>query len=265
MLSAELIIALLTLATLEIVLGVDNLVFISIAVGRLPKEQRPKARRFGLALACGTRILLLVALAKLARLDDTHMRLFAAFGKVISLRDLIMIGGGVFLLIKGAMEIRDALYSDPPDPEGKSAAAFMLVIFQIAIIDIVFSLDSVITAVGMVRSIPVMIAAIVLAVLVMLFASNPVGDFIDRNPTIRMLALAFIMLIGVVLIGEGIDVHIPRGYIYFAMAFSAVVEVLNLIARREKSRRYRRRAEDNPRPLEDASKGDASTSAGRVS
>jgi len=244
MISGELIIALLTLATLEIVLGVDNLVFISIAVGRLPKEQRPRARRFGLVLACGTRILLLVALAHMARMDDTHLRLFSAFGKVISLRDLIMIGGGVFLLIKGAMEIKDAIYSEPTDPDQQNAAAFLLVIFQIAIIDIVFSLDSVITAVGMVRSIPVMIAAIVLAVLVMLFASNPVGNFIDRNPTIRMLALAFIMMIGVVLIGEGIDLHIPRGYIYFAMAFSAAVEVLNLIAKREKGRRYRRRAED---------------------
>ena len=249
MLSIELIVALLTLATLEIVLGVDNLVFISIAVGRLPKEQRPSARRFGLVLACGTRILLLVALAEMARMDDTHMRLFNAFGRVISLRDLIMIGGGVFLLIKGAMEIRDAVYAEPVEPEAQSAGAFLLVIFQIAIIDIVFSLDSVITAVGMVRSIPVMIAAIVLAVLVMLFASNPVGNFIDRNPTIRMLALAFILMIGVVLIGEGFDIHIPRGYIYFAMAFSGVVEVLNLMVKREKGRRYRRRAEDNPQPL----------------
>jgi len=251
MLSAELLIALLTLSTLEIVLGVDNLVFISLAVGRLPKEQRPRARRFGLALACVTRIGLLVVLAQMARMDDTHLRLFTAFGKVISLRDLIMIGGGIFLLIKGAMEIRDAIFSEPAEPATDSTAArFALVIIQIAIIDIVFSLDSVITAVGMVRNIPVMIAAIILAVLVMLFASNPVGDFIDRNPTIRMLALAFIMMIGVVLIGEGTDVHIPRGYIYFAMAFSAIVELLNLRAKREKARRYRRRAEDQARALE---------------
>ncbi len=252
MLDAELLIALLTLSTLEIVLGADNLVFISIAVGRLPKEQRPRARRFGLALACGTRILLLVALAHMARLDDTHLRLFTAFGKVISLRDLIMIGGGVFLLIKGTMEIRDAIFSDPQEPEPDSTAGkFMLVIVQIAIIDIVFSLDSVITAVGMVRNIPIMIAAIVLAVLVMIFASNPVGDFIDNNPTIRMLALAFIMLIGVVLIGEGVDVHIPRGYIYFGMAFSAAVEVLNLKAKGEKTRRFRRRATDAARAPQD--------------
>jgi predicted tellurium resistance membrane protein TerC len=252
MTSVELLVALLTLSTLEIVLGVDNLVFISIAVGRLPHELRPKARRFGLALACVTRIALLVVLAEMARLDDTHLRLFTIMGKVISLRDVIMIGGGVFLLIKGAMEIRDAIYSDPREPEGDATAAkFLLVIVQIAIIDIVFSLDSVITAVGMVRNIPVMVAAIVLAVLVMIFASNPVGEFIDRNPTIRMLALAFIMLIGVVLVGEGIDVHIQRAYIYFAMGFSAAVEILNLQAKREKGRRYRRRAEDQAAHFKD--------------
>jgi predicted tellurium resistance membrane protein TerC len=244
-------IALLTLSTLEIVLGVDNLVFISIAVGRLPQAQHSRARRIGLALACGTRILLLLVLAHLARLDDTHGRLFALFGQTISIRDLIMIGGGIFLLVKGAMEIHGAITSDPPGPASNQAAAsFFWVIAQIAIIDIVFSLDSVITAVGMVRNIPVMVAAIVLAVAVMLFASNPVGEFIDRNPTIRMLALAFIMLVGVVLIGEGFDLRIPRGYIYFAMAFSAVVETLNLIAKREKRRRYSRRAEDYKSPRE---------------
>ncbi len=188
--SVELLIALLTLSTLEIVLGVDNLVFISIAVGRLPKTQRPRARRVGLALACVTRIALLVTLAHLARLDDTHLKLFTAFGKIISVRDLIMIGGGLFLLVKGAMEIWDAIFSEPEEAQGEaSASSFWWVIAQIALIDIVFSLDSVITAVGMVRNIPVMVAAIILAVAVMLFASNPVGDFIDRNPTIRMLAL----------------------------------------------------------------------------
>jgi predicted tellurium resistance membrane protein TerC len=242
--SVELLIALLTLSTLEIVLGVDNLVFISIAVGRLPKTQRPRARRLGLALACGTRIALLVTLAHLARLDDTHMKLFTAFGKIISVRDLIMIGGGLFLLVKGAMEIWDAIFSEPEEVQGEiSAASFWWVIAQIALIDIVFSLDSVITAVGMVRNIPVMVAAIILAVAVMLFASNPVGDFIDRNPTIRMLALAFIMLVGVMLIGEGIDVPIARAYIYFGMGFSAIVEVLNNLARRQrKKRKARRRA-----------------------
>ena len=242
---AELIIALLTLSTLEIVLGVDNLVFISIAVGRLPHAQRPNARRIGLIFACATRILLLLVLAHMARLDDTHLKLFTIFGQIISARDLIMIGGGVFLLVKGTMEIYDAIYSVGESAHGESkAASFAWVIAQIAVIDIVFSLDSVITAVGMVRSIPVMIGAIVLAVLVMLFASNPVGEFIDRNPTIRMLALAFIMLIGVVLIGEGLDIHIPRGYIYFAMAFSAVVETLNLLAKRERRRHKRERETD---------------------
>ncbi len=243
-LSAELLIALLTLSTLEIVLGVDNLVFISIAVGRLPKTQRPRARRIGLVLACGTRILLLITLAHLARLDDTHMKLFTVGGKIISVRDLIMIGGGLFLLVKGAMEIWDAIFSEPEQAPGKvDAATFVWVIAQIALIDIVFSLDSVITAVGMVRNIPVMVAAIILAVAVMLFASNPVGDFIDRNPPIRMLALAFIMLVGVMLVCEGVDITIPRAYIYFGMGFSAVVETLNLIARRErKKRKARRRA-----------------------
>jgi predicted tellurium resistance membrane protein TerC len=240
----QLLVALLTLSTLEIVLGVDNLVFISIAVGRLPHHMRPRARRWGLALACITRIGLLLVLAHLAALDDKHMRLFTLFQQPISIRDLIMIGGGVFLLVKGSMEIHDAIYAaaQPPPTKDAAAAAFLWVILQIAIIDIVFSLDSVITAVGMVRNIPVMVAAIILAVLVMLFASNPVGDFIDRNPTIRMLALAFILLVGVVLIGEGFDVHIPRPYIYFAMAFSAVVEGLNLLAKRQR-RLYRKQRE----------------------
>jgi predicted tellurium resistance membrane protein TerC len=239
-------IALFTLSTLEIVLGVDNLVFISIAVGRLPLEQHSRARRIGLAMACLTRIALLLVLAHLALLDDTHARLFAMFGQIISVRDLIMIGGGIFLLVKGAMEIHDAIYSEPQVPPTKnSTSSFIFVIAQIALIDIVFSLDSVITAVGMVRNIPVMVAAIVLAVAVMLFASNPVGEFIDRHPTIRMLALAFIMLVGVALIGEGLDIHISRGYIYFAMAFSAVVEILNLLAKRQRRKRKRERATDH--------------------
>jgi predicted tellurium resistance membrane protein TerC len=238
----ELLAALLTLSTLEIVLGVDNLVFISIAVGRLPLTQRPNARRLGLALACVTRIMLLLVLAHFARMDDTHMALFHVFGRIISVRDLVMIGGGVFLLVKGAMEIHDAIYSEPQQPSStRTASAFLIVIGQIALIDIVFSLDSVITAVGMVRNIPVMVAAIVLAVIVMIFASNPVGEFIDRNPPIRMLALAFILLVGVVLIGEGIDIQIPRAYIYFAMGFSAAVEGLNLVAKKHRKRRKRER------------------------
>lgn len=228
---AELWIALLTLSTLEIVLGVDNLVFISIAVSRLPAEQRALARKLGLAFACLTRIALLITLAYFARMDDKHMPLFTLFGKVISVRDLILGGGGVFLVVKGIMEIADAIRGKHVEVvAGAAAAGFAWVIAQIAIIDIVFSIDSVITAVGMVRSIPVMIGAIVLAVAVMLFASTPVGNFIDNNPAIRMLALAFIVLIGIVLIAECIDVHIPRAYIYGSMAFSAIVEVLNLWA-----------------------------------
>jgi predicted tellurium resistance membrane protein TerC len=247
LISGEILIALLTLSGLEIVLGVDNLVFISIAVGRLPREMHSRARRIGLTMACLTRIALLIVLAHLARLDDTHMRLFTAFGQIISVRDLIMIGGGIFLIVKGAMEIYDAIFGEPQEKTMSSSATFALVIAQIALIDIVFSLDSVITAVGMVRNIPVMVAAIILAVAVMLFASDPVGEFIDNNPTIRMLALAFIMLVGVMLIGEGIDVHIPRVYLYFAMAFSGVVEVLNLAAKRERRRRRRQRETDHTR------------------
>ncbi|MBS0582948.1 MAG: TerC family protein [Proteobacteria bacterium] len=229
--NAELWIALFTLSTLEIVLGVDNLVFISIAVSRLPVEQRALARKLGLAFACLTRIGLLITLAYFARMDDKHMPLFSLFGKVISVRDLILGGGGIFLIVKGAMEIVDAIRGKHSEAIVHTAAAgFAWVIAQIAIIDIVFSIDSVITAVGMVRNIPVMVAAIILAVAVMLFASNPVGEFIDNNPAIRMLALAFIVLIGIVLVAESLDIHIPRAYIYGSMAFSAIVEVLNLLA-----------------------------------
>jgi len=235
-LDAELWIALFTLSTLEIVLGVDNLVFISIAVSRLPAEQRALARKVGLAFACLTRIALLVTLAHFARMDDKHMPLFSLFGKVISVRDLILGGGGVFLIVKGIMEIVDAIRGKHTETVANTAAAsFAWVIAQIAIIDIVFSIDSVITAVGMVRNIPVMVGAIVLAVAVMLFASNPVGEFIDNNPAIRMLALAFIVLIGIVLVGECLDVHIPRAYIYGSMAFSAIVEVLNLLAAKKQN------------------------------
>ncbi|MBU6200039.1 MAG: TerC family protein [Xanthomonadaceae bacterium] len=247
-LQGELLIALLTLSTLEIVLGVDNLVFISIAVGRLPEARRSLARRLGLSFACLTRIALLLVLAHLARMDDTHAPLFHLGAQIISVRDLIMTGGGVFLLVKGSMEIHEAIYGVAQPPSANAAmAAFVWVIVQIALIDIVFSLDSVITAVGMVRNIPVMVAAIVLAVLVMIFAADPVGEFIDNNPTIRMLALAFIMMIGVMLIGEGFAIHIPRGYIYFAMAFSAVVELLNLAVKRQKKKHLKRRADDSGR------------------
>ena len=244
-------IALLTLSTLEIVLGVDNLVFIAIAVGKLPPAQRPRARRLGLAFACLTRIALLLSIAHLARMDDSIAGLFTVFDKRISVRDLVLILGGLFLVIKGAMEIHEAVDDDGGEASGKAPSAFMLVIVQIAILDIVFSLDSVITAVGMVDNIPVMIAAIILAVLVMIFAANPIGDFIDRHPTVKMLALAFLILVGIALVVDGFDLHIPRGYLYFAMAFSAAVESLNLLARRQRRRRKDDRDDDRRDQRED--------------
>jgi len=240
-------IALLTLSTLEIVLGVDNLVFISIAVGGLPHERRSSARRIGLAFACVTRILLLLSLAHLARMDDRTSSLFHLFGQIISIRDLVLIGGGIFLVVKGVMEILDAVGEESQEISGRrGSATFGMVIAQIALIDIVFSLDSVITAVGMVNILPVMVAAIILAVLVMIFIADPIGEFIDRNPTIKMLALAFIILVGVALICDGLGVHIARGYLYFAMAFSAAVESLNLLARRRRRQRKERMSQQGP-------------------
>ena len=243
----QLWIALLTLSTLEIVLGVDNLVFISIAVSELPPARRSAARRIGLAFACVTRILLLLSLAHLARMDDRTSGLFRMFGQVISIRDLVLIGGGIFLVVKGVMEIWETLTEDPPEPgAGHPTASFALVIAQIALIDIVFSLDSVITAVGMVNLLPAMVGAIVLAVLVMIFVADPIGNFIDGNPSIKMLALAFIILVGAVLLFDGIGVHVGRGYLYFAMAFSAAVESLNLLAKRRRRQRRARAAPPSP-------------------
>lgn len=229
--STDIWLALLTLSALEIVLGVDNLVFISIAVSKLPPERRPWARKFGLALACVTRIALLLSLAYLARMGGT---LISVFGNDLSTRDLVLIGGGLFLLVKGTMEIHDAVEGreQGEDIDTRPSAVFGYVIAQIAIIDIVFSLDSVITAVGMVQYVPVMVAAIVIAVAVMILASNPIGDFIDKHPTVKMLALSFLILVGVALIADGFGFHIPRGYLYFAMAFSAGVEALNMVSGR---------------------------------
>ncbi|CTP88669.1 hypothetical protein A6R71_07310 [Xanthomonas translucens pv. arrhenatheri] len=222
---------LLTLSALEIVLGIDNLVFISIAVGKLPEARRPAARKFGIAVACLTRIALLVSLAFLARMQG---ELFSVAGMGISVRDLVLIVGGVFLLVKGTKEIREMITGgEDADPTtSKASGVFWMVIAQIAVIDIVFSLDSVITAVGMSQHIPVMVAAVLLAVAVMLLAANPLGRFIDANPTVKMLALAFILMIGVVLILDGLDVHVPKPYIYTAMGFSVLVEWLNLLMRR---------------------------------
>ena len=223
---------LVTLSALEIVLGIDNLVFISIAVGRLPEAQRPLARKFGIAVACITRILLLVMLAFLARMEED---LFVLFGMGISIRDIVLIVGGAFLLVKGTLEIRDLIGGgEDEDPRTtKSSSVFWVVIAQIAVIDIVFSLDSVITAVGIAKHIPIMVFAILLAVAIMLLAANPLGKFIDDNPTVKMLALAFILLVGAVLVLDGLGTHVPKPYIYFAMAFSVLVEWLNLLMRRK--------------------------------
>ena len=229
-------ITLVTLSAIEIVLGIDNLVFISIAVSKLPYAQRDRARRLGIAVACITRIALLLTLAWLAGLTTD---LFTVLGQGISVRDLVLILGGAFLVVKGVMEIRDSIVGEheSEDVHTKPLASFWMVIAQIAVIDIVFSLDSVIAAVGMANQRAVMVSAILLAVGVMLLASKPLGRFIDENPTIKMLALAFIVLVGGYLVLEGFDLHISKGYIYGAMGFSAVVEVLNLVARRRAARR----------------------------
>jgi predicted tellurium resistance membrane protein TerC len=228
-------ITLITLSSIEIVLGIDNLVFISIAVSKLPYAQRERARKFGIAVACLTRIGLLLTLAWLAGLTHDVFRLF---GQGISVRDLVLIVGGAFLVVKGAAEIRDLIIGEPEseDVHTRPAASFMAVIAQIAVIDIVFSLDSVIAAVGMADQTIIMVVAILAAVAVMLLASKPLGEFIDRNPTVKMLALAFIVLVGLYLVADGFEHHVPKAYIYGAMGFSALVEALNLAARRRAQR-----------------------------
>jgi predicted tellurium resistance membrane protein TerC len=218
-------IALLTLTVLEIVLGIDNIIFISILVGKLAKEQQPKARRLGLALAMFLRIGLLASIAWMAQLTSP---LFHVLGKGISGRDLILLAGGLFLLTKATREIHEKLEGEEGEASARVAARFAAVIVQILLLDIVFSLDSVITAVGMASHLSIMIAAVVIAVGVMMFAAGPIGDFVARHPTIKMLALAFLLLIGMSLLAEGLGQHIPKGYIYFAMAFSVFVEFLNL-------------------------------------
>ena len=232
-------ITLVTLSAIEIVLGIDNLVFISIAVSKLPPHQREVARKFGIAVACITRILLLLTLAWLAGLTSD---LFTLFGQGISVRDLVLILGGVFLLVKGTKEILELVKGEPDseDVHTRPAASFAGVIAQIAVIAIVFSLDSVIAAVGMANHTPVMVAAILLAVAVMLLAARPLGQFIDNNPTIKMLALAFIVAVGAYLLLDGFELHIPKGYLYGAMGFSAVVECLNLWAKKRASLRMLR-------------------------
>ena len=224
----DLWVAFLTLLMLEIVLGIDNIVFISILAGKLPQEQRERARKVGLSLAMVIRILLLLTITWVMRLTAP---LFTVLSQAISGRDLILIIGGLFLIAKSTHEIHDKLEGEEGHASARVAASFMSVIIQILLLDIVFSLDSVITAVGMADDIAVMVLAVIIAVGVMLLSAGMISDFVERHPTVKMLALSFLLLIGVALMAEGFEQHIPKGYIYFAMGFSIFVEMINLRVR----------------------------------
>jgi predicted tellurium resistance membrane protein TerC len=226
----EIVVALVTLTFLEIVLGVDNVIFISILSAKLPKEVQKRARRVGLIAAMLMRIVLLMGIAWMARLTAP---LFALFGQDFSGRDLILIGGGLFLLAKATYEIHDKLEGQEGAASGKVAASFRSVIVQVMLLDIVFSLDSVITAIGMADDIRVMVAAVIAAVLVMMLAAEPISDFVEKHPTIKILALSFLLLIGLSLVADGFGQHISKGYIYFAMGFSVFVEMINIRIRRK--------------------------------
>lgn len=228
--SPDIWVAFLTLTALEIVLGIDNIIFISILVSRLPKAQQPRARFIGLALAMGTRILLLLSIAWVMRLTTD---LFQVLGESVSGRDLILFFGGLFLLFKSTTEIWHSMEGPEPSATGATpkSAGFVSIVLQIAVIDIVFSLDSVITAVGLVDEVAVMVAAIVIAVLVMMLAAGSISNFIEKHPSLKVLALSFLMVVGTLLIAEAFDVHVPKGYIYFAMAFSLAVEAVNIRVR----------------------------------
>jgi predicted tellurium resistance membrane protein TerC len=221
--------AFVTLTALEVVLGIDNIIFISILVQRLPKARQAMARQLGLGLAMGTRIALLLSITWVMGLTAP---LFTLFAQEVSGRDLVLLVGGGFLLVKSVLEIHASLEGEDDVDAKRALQSFWGVIIQIAIIDIVFSLDSVITAVGLVQQVEIMIAAIVIAVLMMMWAAGPIAGFVDAHPTIKMLALSFLILIGVALVGEALHFHIPKGYIYFAMAFSVIVEMLNIKMRR---------------------------------
>lgn len=225
-------IALGTLTALEIVLGIDNIIFISVLVGRLPEKQRVFARRVGLGLAMIARLALLFSISWVMGLTEPWLTVFS---QAISGRDLILIGGGMFLLAKATLEIHHSLEGSEGSDPAVGAASLGMVLAQIALLDMVFSLDSVITAVGLVEQVSIMAIAIILAVVVMLMAAKSLGDFVDEHPTIKILALSFLILVGVTLVVEGFDVHMPKGYIYFAMAFSVVVEMLNIRMRRKRS------------------------------
>jgi predicted tellurium resistance membrane protein TerC len=227
--SPEAWIALFTLIALEVVLGIDNIIFISILVSRLPEHNRNKARQIGLILAMLSRLLLLYCIVWVMGLIEPW---FSLAGNDFSGRDIILIVGGLFLLGKSTLEIHSSLEIAHTGQSVSTTSTFFAVLAQIAVLDIIFSLDSVITAVGLVQHLSIMVIAVVTSVGVMLFAAKPIGEFVDRNPTIKMLALSFLILIGFTLVGEGFDMHIPKGYIYFAMAFSVSVEMLNIRIRK---------------------------------
>ena len=223
------LVALIALTSIEIVLGVDNVIFISILSSKLPLAQQDRARRMGLLAAMAMRILLLLSIGWIIRLTAP---LFYIWGRPISGRDLILIGGGLFLLAKATTEIHERLEGEEGHSSARVRPSFAAVITQIVLLDIVFSLDSVITAVGMADEIIVMVTAVILAVGVMMFSAGPISSFVNRHPTVKVLALSFLLLIGVSLVGEGLGMHIPKGYIYFAMGFSVLVELINLRVRR---------------------------------
>jgi predicted tellurium resistance membrane protein TerC len=231
-LTSDGLLALVTLTFLEIILGVDNIIFISILSGKLPPTQQAKARRTGLLAAMGMRILLLMSIAWIVRLTAP---LFSVFGHDISGRDIIMIGGGLFLLGKATLEIHERLEGEEAHGEVKVTPSFGAVITQIMLLDIVFSLDSVITAIGMADDVSIMVAAVILSVAIMMVAAEPVSAFVSRHPTVKVLALSFLLLIGLSLMADGFGVHIPKGYIYFSMGFSVFVEMINLRVRGSKS------------------------------
>ena len=224
-------VAFLTLSVLEIVLGIDNIIFLSILVGRVPRPQQQRARVIGLSLAALTRIALLFSIVWMTRLTRPW---FALLGQQISGRDLILAGGGLFLLIKSVLEIHHALEGAATERSARAMASLAAIVVQIAIVDIVFSLDSVFTAVGLARpdQLQVMVAAILASIVVMMWLSGPISDFVDRHPTVKVLALSFLILVGMALIAEGMNFHIPKGYLYFAMAFSVLVEMINIRLRK---------------------------------
>jgi predicted tellurium resistance membrane protein TerC len=237
--------SLLTLTALEVVLGIDNLIFLSILAGRLPPERQPLARRTGLVLALGLRLGLLATIAWVMRLTQP---LFAVAGWAFSWRDLILIGGGLFLVYKGTGEIHERIEGGEEHAGARDARASLIgTIAQIAVLDIVFSLDSVITAVGMANQLPVMMAAVVIAVGVMMLAAAPVSDFVNRRPTVKMLALSFLLLIGMTLIADGFGAHVPKGYVYAAIGFSTLVELLNQLAGRNRRRHVPDAIRESPR------------------